>query len=1324
MKGTIRVLGMTILSLLSVAAWGGATGSNDPHANSPRDTSDGCGCGSSNGMPVYSFKSMLAGLSLRDTPLSYTPPVGPAMNITLFYNARETDQPDTFNAFNLGRKWTLNWLTYIQDDPDNAGDYVKRYVAGGGAELYRGYDASTGAFDPEQDDAAVLVRTSGSPITYELRYADGSKDVFSISDGETGYPRKVFLTRKVDAQGNVVTLRYDDQLRLTSVTDAIGQSTTFRYDNDDRPLEVTGFTGPFGRIAAIGYDEDGRLTSITDAIGMTSSFKYGDDTFINSMTTPYGTTTFKQTHGVGSRTEYSVQATDPMGHTERTEYRHNAPGIAFSANDAPRGMTVRNAYINYRNSFYWDKSTYASACQEDNGSVSCDYTRARIKHFLHNPNASSQTARAVESIKYPLESRLWYRYPNQRSPLYNGSLNKPTRVGRVLENGDSRITSYRYNDQGKVTQRVGPNGREIDYTYAANGIDLVRVERKTGSGSGVLAQYTYNDQHRPLNYTDAAGETTTYTYNARGQRNSATDPLGNKTTYNYDAGGYLTSITNALGHTQYSFAYDDEGRLASDTDSEGYTRGYQYDALNRVTAITYPDGTRRSFTWDRLDLASMTDREGRTTTFTYDANRHLIARTDPMGQITRYTYYANGRLKTLTDGNGNTTTWTRDLEGRVTAKTYADGNGTTFTYDVSSRLASKTDALGQTTNYTYTVADLLAGIDYTNAVNPTLSVQFTYDPDYRRVTAMTDGHGATQYAYYPAGEPGAGQIQSEQGDNTHDRLEYTYDELGRRISRTVDGNTEALTYDALGRLSSDANALGSFTETYLGDTSQRTLENAEDVPYQVAYQYEENLNDRRLKAILNDRVEQSGTSPVMDYKFTSSPEGLILSRDATDTIEDSGDHRHDHGHHWGWHRGHHWGHSHGSHWGLGWFIRTLFGGVGFGHGWHNPGRDDDHDSGSTATQYQYDDALRLTGVEKDGTVNYIYDAADNLVEIKGGDQATQITVNSLNQIQTRDDRSYRYDANGNLVDDGQRSYTWDAADRLLTITDQDTGHVTTFGYDGLSRRVLDTETDADGSTTITHNLWCGQRLCERRADDDTVIARYFDQGEVQKGTPYLYAKDQVGSVVALIDASGQVAGRVTYDAYGNIIDQSGVQPGYVYAGLYYHPDSGIYFATYRAYDASTGKWLSRDPVRETANLNLYAYSKDSPTIYSDRLGLWSSTLGGYAGIGGELTFGNDNGTGFITIRFGFGFGGGVSYDPNGEIPGPIPNNRCKGGVVLSASGQAGFTAGPLNAEIEGGAARNYSNEESALYGGPSYSFSPSFDGLSGAASLGGQVTFY
>lgn len=181
----------------------------------------------------------------------------------------------------------------------------------------------------------------------------------------------------------------------------------------------------------------------------------------------------------------------------------------------------------------------------------------------------------------------------------------------------------------------------------------------------------------------------------------------------------------------------------------------------------------------------------------------------------------------------------------------------------------------------------------------------------------------------------------------------------------------------------------------------------------------------------------------------------------------------------------------------------------------------------------------------------------------------------------------------------------------------------------------------------------------------------------------------------------------------------------------------------RYYDPKTGRGLSPDRVgvawhvqRYIANLsnpgqpplelNSYGYAAQNPLRWIDPTGLWSISIGGYAGAGGEIVFGRDSGNGFFTFRFGFGLGGGVSYDPNGGIPGQEPKDRCEPGTVLSVSGKGGFGLGPFGTSLEGGVARNYSNQESGFYGGPSIegtSDRPS-KGLHASASFGGQITAY
>jgi YD repeat-containing protein len=664
------------------------------------DNNDPTAHGGSNNCPLcgYDIKESAVDVTLSDVPVGYVPPIGPPAKVRITYNQREDSQPANFGFFNVSPKWTLNWLTYVTDDPVNPGASVSRYLPGGGAYYYNGYSAGTGRFAAQADDGSVLVLASQSPVTYRRQLRDGGVEIYTRSDGSAAYPRRIFLSQVIDPQGNALALTYDAQLRLTSLTDATGRQTTFIYDLSTQPLLVTRIADPFGRTATLTYDTSGRLSSITDILGLTSRFAYDANSLVNAMTTPYGTTSFAYTAPGAAGPPRFVQVTDPLGYHEREEWVEPA-SIPDSdpAATVPQGMPLplTNQYLKYRDSFYWDRNAYVLAgCTPTGG---CDYTKGRDRHFHHVPNTSIKST-SLESVKYPLENRIWYAYPGQTISIYGGTYNQPTAAGRVLDDGTTQLTQLSYDTTGyfNLTQIVDPVGRVTAFSYADQ-VDLAAISQATAYGvRTTIAQLTYNTHHRPVLATDAAGQTTSYGYNAAGQLTSLTDPLGHTTSSQYNASGDLTSITNANGVTAATFTYDAFDRIATYTDSEGWTVAYGYDAADRLTKVTYPDGTAETYTYDKLDLASYQDRLGRTWRYAHDAGRRLTAVTDPTGRQTLFAYNPIGEVTARTDPNGNVTAWAYDLEGRLTGKTYADSSAVAYAYEsTTSRLKSATDALGQ-----------------------------------------------------------------------------------------------------------------------------------------------------------------------------------------------------------------------------------------------------------------------------------------------------------------------------------------------------------------------------------------------------------------------------------------------------------------------------------------------------------------------------------------------------------------------------------------------------------------------------------------------------
>ena len=109
-----------------------------------------------------------------------------------------------------------------------------------------------------------------------------------------------------------------------------------------------------------------------------------------------------------------------------------------------------------------------------------------------------------------------------------------------------------------------------------------------------------------------------------------------------------------------------------------------------------------------------------------------------------------------------------------------------------------------------------------------------------------------------------------------------------------------------------------------------------------------------------------------------------------------------------------------------------------------------------------------------------------------------------------------------------------------------------------------------------------------------------------KGVTNYYLTNYRGDVLAMTDESGNVVASYSYDAWGNILSQSGematINP-YRYAGYRYDEDTKLYYLMARYYDPNTGVFLSIDPVRGDAmtpiTMNGYNYANNNPVMNVD-----------------------------------------------------------------------------------------------------------------------------
>ena len=210
----------------------------------------------------------------------------------------------------------------------------------------------------------------------------------------------------------------------------------------------------------------------------------------------------------------------------------------------------------------------------------------------------------------------------------------------------------------------------------------------------------------------------------------------------------------------------------------------------------------------------------------------------------------------------------------------------------SGRRLTVTDPKDQVMAYTYALDDQVLSTVFTNAVISTPSVTLTYDSSYGRVATMVDGTGTTTYGYHAPGGLGAGQIATVDGPLSNDTITYGYDEIGRATTRALNGSANTVTwvFDALARVTSEANVLGTFTYTYDGVTRRMatvTYPNGQT----STYSYLPTNQDHQLQTIHH---KYPGGATLSKFDYTYDTVGNIMTwRQQADTTAVLWEYRYD-----------------------------------------------------------------------------------------------------------------------------------------------------------------------------------------------------------------------------------------------------------------------------------------------------------------------------------------------------------------------------------------------------------------------------------------------
>ena len=459
-----------------------------------------------------------------------------------------------------------------------------------------------------------------------------------------------------------------------------------------------------------------------------------------------------------------------------------------------------------------------------------------------------------------------------------------------------QTTRYTEDKMKRISETRVPNSNIVATTIVVDGFTLSQIDQLGGSHSysrdytatGITTRVTdprgntstsiSDKSERPIQQIDAAGNATRIAYcNCCDQPASITDAMGNTAHYVYDIRGRkvaeygtgiqpippppLRGLWSQIAPPQFAYIDDSANRIiahttfrveASDIISDpserrdGDSTRYSYhDATGLLCAIIYPDGRSTRYSYTRMgQLETLINARGTSANHSYDSltgNLLEMSYSDE-SPSTSYSYNQHGALRGITDSTG-TQKLSYNPYGQV--ETIAQRiNGQQFSveerydelgrwagyqlqqdernlqniatgYDSQGRISSSSfEHAGQTKQFRYSYLDGTAMYRHLSHPNGIESA-YAYEPQRNLITSITDSLISTSPA---------AQEQS--------RKAYSYDALGRLVTRQLGERSASFAYNSRSELITAAQGPDNYGYSYDNIGNRKSAQElAEEISY-------------------------------------------------------------------------------------------------------------------------------------------------------------------------------------------------------------------------------------------------------------------------------------------------------------------------------------------------------------------------------------------------------------------------------------------------------------------------------------------------------------
>ncbi|MDF2804621.1 MAG: hypothetical protein K0S61_4526, partial [Anaerocolumna sp.] len=747
-------------------------------------------------------------------------------------------------------------------------------------------------------------------------------------------------------------------------------------------------------------------------------------------------------------------------------------------------------------------------------------------------------------------------------------------------NAKGEATAYDYDANYNVTKIVEPDNSEVSSLYDSKG-NLLEVTDE----ENLKTSYIYTDLNRVKEVTDTSGKKTDYFYDGKGNLKTMTSPDHELITYSYDNYGNLTEVLFPNGHTEKSGVFYGEDEI---------TFTYEDTAHNLYTAKTLYDE----------NLKNLTNGNQATSFFNYDKRDNLIEVIPPnisKQAIVKYNIDGNYNLEEIEYQEGQTLQAAAKLSNDL-------GNKRIYNYNSLNQIEQAMNEDNQIVNYSYDGLGRLHSITYgMPEENSTFTASFVNKQELAEITApITNEYDELN------------RIKKVTLNQKDEKIvwDITYDSVGNVIEvRKNDTVTQIYDYykDGLVKQTKDRNyqldyeyyagVLLNKIEVHKGGTLQSTITNE---PSNLNRVKSTSIDGTKAAEYFFDslgRVEQialgnqSNTQMLLEpntnrlqTQINTLPDGTILHQFNFNEYDGNNNIL---------------------------ALERIKSGV------------------SHLFNYEYEEGsnfLTKENLEDGNEIAYAYDLKGNRTSkttIKGGQSQTTAYFyrddNTLSSVEQNGEiKSYQYDVQGNMILDEKNTYVYDALDQLIAINETRTAiPVANYIYNSNGERIQKT---VNGKQT--NYFYQGDFLLYETDSDNNITREYiwsesgYPIAFKYQGNMYYYHTNYRGDVLAITDQSGTIVAEYSYDAWGNILSQSGdlanINP-LRYAGCYYDAETKFYYLMNRYYNPEHGVFISLDPdagdLLDPITQNGYIYADNNPIVLKDMTGTAVDIILDIASIG-------------------------------------------------------------------------------------------------------------